>query len=128
MREKIKHEHKKILNKIRGLYIQSGGKPLYEPEDFGLNNLHKSESGIEVDFDYGVPHHLYTPDGSYTILGSNIVGDTDKFWKLFNEEFEVEIIKPKRDDSKISGLEFQLQISGPVVRIKERQKESMVII
>lgn len=119
-RDAIKSEHKKILDKIRELYIESGGKPLYEPEDFGLNDLHKSDSGIEVNFDYGVPYKMYTPDGSYMILGSNVVGDTKKFWDLLNQVFEVEIIKPKRDDAKISGLEFQCQISGPVVRIRER--------
>ena len=116
----IKPEHKKILNKIRELYIQSGGEPLHSPEDYGLNKLLKSEKGFEVDFDYGVPHYLYTPDGSYMILGSNVVGDTKKFWDLFNQAFHVEIIKPKRDDSKISTLEYQTQISGPVVRIREK--------
>lgn len=30
--EPIKPEHKEILDKIRGLYIKSGGKPLGEPE------------------------------------------------------------------------------------------------
>lgn len=119
-RKEIKPEHKKILNKIRELYIQSGGKPLYEPEDFGLNAFYKSGEGMEIDFDYGVPHSLRTPDGSYTILGSNVVGDTKKFWDLLNEAFEVEIITPKRNDAKISELEFQLQYSGPVIRIRER--------
>ncbi len=99
-REVIKPEHRKILNKIRELYIQSGGEPLYEPS-----------SGLEIDFDYGVPHELYTPEGSYMILGSNVVGDTDMFWNLLNQTFEVEIVKPKRNNGA-SELEFQLQISG----------------
>lgn len=119
-RKEIKPEYKNILNKLRELYIQSGGKPLYEPEDYGLNDLRKSGSGMEVDFDYGVPHELYTPEGSYTILGSSVVGDTDIFWDLLNRAFETEIIKPKRDDAKISGFEFQCQISGPVIRIREK--------
>lgn len=119
-REVIKPEDKKILNKMRELYIQSGGEPLYEPEDFGLNDINKSKSGMEIDFDYGVPNSLYTPDGSYMILGSNVVGDTKKFWDLLNQAFDVEIIKPKRNDAKISGLEFQCQISGPVIRIREK--------
>jgi len=119
-RKEIKPEHKKILNKLRELYIQSGGEPLYEPEDWGLNELYKSGEGMEIDFDYGVPHNLFTPDGSYMILGSNIVGDTKKFWDLLNQAFDVEIIKPKRDDGKISELDFQLQLSGPVIRIREK--------
>jgi hypothetical protein len=117
-RKAIKPEHKKILNKIRELYIQSGGEPLYEPEDFGLNDLRRSKSGLEIDFDYGVPHELYTPEGSYMILGSNVVGDTNKFWDLLNQAFEIEIIKSKRNDVDISEIEFQLQISGPIIRIK----------
>jgi hypothetical protein len=120
-REVIKPEHKKILNKLRELYIQSGGEPLYEPEDFGLNDLRKSGRGMEVDFDYGVPLEMYTPEGSYMILGSNRVGDTKKFWELLNQVFDVEIIKPKRNDEKISGLEFQCQISGPIIRIREKE-------
>lgn len=75
---------------------------------------------MEVDFDYGVPHEIYTPEGSYMILGSSVVGDTKKFWDLFNQAFEITIVKPKRDDSKISGMEFQTQISGPVIRIREK--------
>jgi hypothetical protein len=119
-RKKIKPEHKKILNKLRELYIQSGGKPLYEPEDFGLNELFKSEEGMEIDFDYGVPHELHTPDGSYMILGSNVVGDVKKFWNLLDEAFDIEIIKPKRDDRKISELDLQLKLSGPIIRIREK--------
>lgn len=116
-REPIKPEHKELLNRIRELYVQSGGKPLYEPEDYGLNNSIKTASGIEIDFDYGVPGKMYTPDGYYMILGSNVVGDTDVFWELFNQEFNVEILIPQRDDSKVSGLAYQLQVSGPRVRI-----------
>ena len=71
MEDIIKPEHKKILDKIRQLYIESGGKPLYEPEDFGLNPYSKSKSGIEIDFDYGVSHNMYTSDGYYTILGKS---------------------------------------------------------
>lgn len=119
-RKEIKPEDKKILNKLRELYIQSGGEPLYEPEDFGLNDRNKCGGGMEVDFDYGVPHSLYTPDGSYMILGSSRVGDTKKFWDLLNQAFDVEIIKPKRNEAKISELEFQCQISGPIIRIREK--------
>jgi hypothetical protein len=113
----IKPEHKNILNKLRELYVQSGGKPMHEPEDFGLNDLNKCESGMEIDFDYGIPHYLYTQDGSYMILGSSLAGDTKKFWDLLNQAFNVEIIKPKRNDAKVSKIEFQYQSSGPIIRI-----------
>lgn len=116
----IKPEHKKILDKLRELYIQSGGMPLYEPEDYGLNEFMKVESGIEIDFDYGVPHRMYTPDGYYMILGSSLAGDTKKFWELLNQEFNVEIIVPKRDDSKTSEFQLQTRSSGPIVLLTEK--------
>lgn len=116
----IRPEHKKILEKIRRLYIESGGKPLYKSESWGLNDTMKSENGIEVDFDYGLPCHLFTRDGFYMILGSSVVGDLDKFWELFNQEFDVEIVKPKRDDRITEGFDIQTQVSGPIVRIKEK--------
>lgn len=119
-KEPIRSEHKELLNKIRELYAQSGGEPLYEPEDFGLNEYIKAESGIEIDFDYGVPGRMYTPDGYYTILGINVVGNTDVFWELFNQEFNVEILIPKRDDRKVSYIKYQLDISGPRVRISQK--------
>ncbi len=113
----IKPEHKKILDKIRELYVQSGGKPLGEPEEYGLNKYGKSKEGIEIYFDYGVPSRMLTPDGYYVILGSSVCGNPEKFWELFTKEFGGKIIVPKRDDSKISRVKYQSEYSGPVVRI-----------
>lgn len=113
----IKPEHKMILDKIRELYIIAGGKPLYEPEDFGLNEYGKSIDGIEIHFDYGVPSRMVTPDGYYVILGSCVCGDSEKFWELFTQEFETDIVMPKRDDSKTQYMQYQSQYSGPIVRI-----------
>lgn len=122
--EEIKPEHKPLLDKVRNLYIESGGKPLHKSEEFGLNQFFKSKNGkIEIDFDYGVPCHMYTPQGSYTILGSNIVGDTKKFWELLTQAFNVEILTPQRNDAIVrarSELEYQCCVSGPVIAITER--------
>lgn len=63
---------------------------------------------------------MYTPDGYYMILGSSVVGDRNMFWELLNQEFNVEILIPKRCDEKVSYLEFQLQVSGPRIRIIEK--------
>lgn len=115
--EPIKPDHKKILDKIRDLYVQSGGKPLGDPEDYGLNEYGKSKEGIEIHFDYGVPSRMYTPDGCYVILGSSVCGDSEKFWELFTKEFDGKIIIPKRDDSKTPYVQYQMNYSGPVVRI-----------
>ncbi len=118
-------EHRRIIYKIRELYVQSGGKPLNKPEAYGLNEMVKSGDGIEIDFDYGVPRRMYTPDGYYMILGSSVVGDRDKFWRLLNQEFDVEIVIPKRDDRKTNEFDLQTQVSGPTVRIKEKNRVGM---
>lgn len=115
----IKPEHKEILDKIRELYVKSGGKLFHEPEAWGLNEYEKSIDGIEVSFDYGVPSHMRTPDGYYVILGSCVCGDSEIFWELFTKEFDTVIVVPKRDDSKIRGtMEYQSCYSGPIVRIR----------
>jgi hypothetical protein len=117
--EPIIPEHKKILDKIRELYVESGGEPLNDPEDLGLNKYEKSHEGIEIEFDYGVPSHMLTPDGYYMILGSCVCGNSEKFWELFSQEFETTIVVPKRDDSNIRGsAKYQSCYSGPVVRIR----------
>ena len=116
----IRPEHKEMLDKIRELYIISGGKPFYDPEDFGLNEYDKSNGGIQVHFDYGSPDRMYTPGGGYVILGGHIMGDQDKFWELFTAEFEVVTIVEKRNDGKIPWSNYINQCSGPVVRITPR--------
>ena len=122
-------QHEKLLNKIRELYIQCGGRMLYTPEEHNLNNLIPIEasltSGIEVSFDYGTPNMMCTPEGGYVILGSNNILSTgkDDFWKVFNETFDVQILIPKRNERetyKRSYDEFQNTLSGPYVLIKEK--------
>lgn len=115
--EPIKPEHKKILDKIRELYVKSGGEPLGEPEEYGLNEYEKSKEGIEIHFDYGVPSHMHTPDGYYVILGSSVCGNSKKFWELFTKEFGGKIVIPKRYDNKIPYIQYQTEYSGPVLRI-----------
>lgn len=61
---------------------------------------------------------MFTPDGYYVILGSSVCGDYVKFWELFTQEFEIEIIRPKRNDDKTPYVQYQMDYSGPVVRIK----------
>lgn len=123
----INPEHKQVLDKLRDLYQKSGAKLWYKPEDWGLRTYHKSQEGLEIVFDYGIPQILCTRDGCYTIMGSHEAGDTDKFWELLNEEFEAEVIQPKRNDQELleegpqGELEFQLNYSGPVVRIRKKK-------
>jgi len=111
---------KLLLNKLRDLWCECGGKVWESPEEHGVHKDQKSSSGIEVDFDYGTPHRMYTPDGSYMVLGSCMCGNTKEFMMKVEETFHVEIVVPQRDDSKCSYLEYQCEHSGPRIRISEK--------
>lgn len=112
--------YKLLLEKLRDLWCETGGKVWHSPEEYGLNDWYKSENGIEIDFDYGTPDKMYTSDGAYTILGSCMCGNTKEFMQKIKETFNVDIIVPKRDDSKIFVYEYQACISGPRIRISEK--------
>jgi len=120
MARKIKPVYKRILDKIRELYVESGGELLNSPEDYGLNTLFKSTGGIEVIFDYDTPHWMYTPEGCYTILGDNVVGDTKRFWELFNQAFDVEVLIPRISRERLGTVPGLYGLLGPYVRISER--------
>lgn len=122
--EEIKPEHKRVLNQIRAAYVNAGAKLSETPEQFGLNERHKSYDGtLQLSFDYGTPHYLYTADGTYVVAGSHLRGDYEEFMGNLRKEFDVEIIKPQRDDSKVSRLEYQLQASGPLVRLTPKEEK-----
>ncbi len=119
----INSEHEKILSKIYELYIKSGGKPFLEPGNWELNEFgKKSSEGIEIQFDYGVPMRMLTPDGHYGILGGCLCGNNNRFWEFFTQEFEVIVIMPKRDDCKTSELSYMTSYSGPLVRITQKYR------
>lgn len=119
----IKPEHKKILNTIRSAYEQGGAELLYKPEDFGLNPFEKSGDGsITVNFDYGVPMRLITPDGSYVILGSHSGGNAsyEELIARLRENFDIEEVEPQRNDTEVrmrSEYEFQMHYSGPKIKL-----------
>lgn len=127
-RPQINPEHKGVLDKLRVLYTESGAKLYETPEDHGgADPKERKTEGdtIELSFDYGVPHRLHTSEGGYLVMGNHTAGDTNKFWQKLNEEFDVEVVKPQRNDAETlrrSELEFQLQVSGPVVRLHPKQK------
>jgi len=109
-----------VLDKIQLLLIESGAV-LFKGYPYTLNRLHKSVMGVfELDFDFGVPLHFYTPEGSYDI-GVAEVGDTKKFWEFLLQHFDVGIINPKKDMEACSRLEYQTEYSGPYVKIRKRK-------
>jgi len=112
--------YKLLLDKLRELWCETGGEVWHRPEEYGFNEDVKSEKGIEIDFDYGTPHKMYTSDGAYMILGSCMCGNMKEYMEKIKETFDVEIVIPQRDDSKISELEYQCERSGPVIRISEK--------
>tara|TARA_Y100000310_G_C20703185_1_gene831994 strand:+ start:12717 stop:13082 length:366 start_codon:yes stop_codon:yes gene_type:complete len=109
-----------VLNRIRELWIQSGGEPIRLVDALVEGSFPSESGGIELIFDYGTPTTMYTPHGYIpTSLGGNRA-DTDDFWELFTKEYNVEIIRPKRDDAKVSKCIYTFDTSGPHVRLEER--------
>lgn len=114
-------EHRSILNTIRTLFIQSGGRLLNVSADFGIKTPKKQFAPeAEVEFDYGLPCYLYTADRLYVVLGNAIGGNCEQFWELFVKTFEIKEITPRRDDAKTSLFEYQTHKSGPRVAISMR--------
>ena len=113
-------EHEKILNKMLEIERKAGVKCGYNWRLYGLNSQ-KSKEGIVLEVDYNVIVYVYTPEGYYVFGGGSWSGNAmDKFWELMKETFIMQEIKPKRDDSKVSGWEYQVQSSGPWIKLEWR--------
>lgn len=109
--------HNSIISKIRELWMRSGATHLGTPCYWDKNDITKY---IGIEFDYGYPMTLCTPEGAYRIIGGSVNGDYEQFWALLNETFVVEIVKPKRDDKITSYFKCQTLCSGPVVKLSEK--------
>ena len=89
--KKIIHEEDKaLLDKIRSLFIESGGKPLYEPEDYGIGRETSDNARLRVT--YGNPDELLTKRGKYHVTGSCVCCDADIFFGLLEQHFNVVMI------------------------------------
>ena len=85
---------KSILTKLRTLLTQSGGSHI---EQNHLNTVQKVEGINLQDGEYCIEFNrmepfgrissLYTKEGSYNPYLSGMVGDTNKFWELLNQDF-----------------------------------------
>lgn len=127
----IKPEHKAILDTVRSVWTEHGARVWETPESHGgVDKYRPSNDGtLQISFDYGTPQRLETSDGSYTILGSHVSsGDMSAAFEdlkgKLGQNYDLEIAKPQRDDGETrrrSELEFQLQYSGPWIRLKPKQ-------
>jgi hypothetical protein len=120
MKEEVKPEHKKYIDRIRELWGQSGNGSSKIGYDLNPYYHRASESGaVQLLFDYGFPVRLCFAEGSYTAIGSGVVVDTDAFWRLLNNAYTVHVVEPQRDDSKVDRLTYQCGYSGPLVALEQ---------
>ena len=118
MSQVIDPEHAKILDKIVELKKRAGINCLYDWRSWGINPYEKSKDGIVLAVDYGVPEHVYTPDGYYIFGSISWSGNAlETFWKLMRETFELIEIKSKRNDKETSKWDIQTQYSGPWMKL-----------
>lgn len=120
MGENMIEQHEKILRKISNLLVEAGVSYSNNWRSYGINDTIKKENYL-LSVDYDVPEYLYTEDGYYVIGGMSYSGNAlEIFWELMYKNFDITEIKPKRDDSKISELEFQLCLSGPLLKLVDK--------
>ncbi len=86
----IHDEDKAMLDKIRALFVEAGGEPLYSPEEFGIGIETSDIPHLRVVC--GNPHRLLTKRGKYTVTGSCLFCDADIFFNLLEQNFKVNMI------------------------------------
>lgn len=109
-------ERRAVIDRIRELFIEAGGKPLY-PVNYRCNRYHFKEEVVSLLFDYGHPVELCAPEGGYSPIGSAVGCDRREFMRLLEEAFETRVIRPQGDDSKTPYLQYQLDYSGPLIEL-----------
>lgn len=110
--------YQRIVQTIRDTFVETGGRLLYEPDDFGLNTCYPSRDGKTLlVFDYGCIHDLATPEGTITPIGSCVIGDRDRCFELLVERLGLVVVKPQRDDSKTDYFSYQVRASGPTMEV-----------
>lgn len=107
-----------VVRTLRRFYEQCGAGLLYQPYEFGFNRMYeylKSNSGeLELSFCGSVPDRLHTKDGYIIVFGSHRGGDTDKFLRLLNQEFDTELGKHGRLIIKKKELKESEEIGGSI--------------
>ncbi|MCK4589105.1 MAG: hypothetical protein KAT77_01585 [Nanoarchaeota archaeon] len=122
----INPEHKRLIDTIRDLFIQAGGKykTLGGP-DYKLKSYPRSKDGPVLYFQDGLPLFLYFPEGSYNVLGNNRLYSTEtveKFRKLFDATFRTEEVPGSFQTKPFSGPHGTPDLeSGPHLKILEKR-------
>jgi hypothetical protein len=115
---KIPAKYQFLLHVMRQTLTECGGELGYKPEDFGLNDTHKSEEGVRLVMDYGSPQSVRTPDGSLTPYGSHRPAtDQDRFLALLKVRLGLREVVPQRDDAQTDPLSYQTSTSGPIFAV-----------
>lgn len=106
------------VDELREILIEAGGAL---PE---LGTVYPSESGkLEIHFDYGTVFKVTTLEGSYLFDASIAQPREQFFWSLLNRHFEIEVLKPKRDDRQrgetqdFTMADYLIQNSGPIIAL-----------
>lgn len=128
--EHLRAEYVEVVDTIRHLIEESGGYIENKTESLSPCTAFRSPMGVILEFEYGKPYKLYTPDGSpLLIVSGDSKGDYDKFMELFDDKFEYDVIKEKRDDTAVfkrSRDDFRYNLSGPqllIYKFKDRDEE-----
>jgi hypothetical protein len=82
----------KIIQILRDTLVECGGKPLYKPEDYGVNPYHgKTDDGcVYILTDFGSVNRLETPEGGIEPYGSAIGASAPNFFQLLTERLNLE--------------------------------------
>lgn len=124
----IPERYAEVIRILRDTLVECGGRPLYEPEDFGLNEFYPSRSGrVELRMDYGSVNELYTPEGSIQPYGSHCCASDPTFLDKLIERLQLEVKTPQRNDKDVDYLTYQLSASGPTFFVNH-QSSTMPII
>jgi hypothetical protein len=105
--------HQNVINKILELWSKAGNGSL----QFGLDDSHHYKN-VEMFFDYGSPHYVYTKHGRYFAVGMVNISDTNLFMELIQKTFNVKVLSEQRK-TPCSGVDFQ-RPSGGLIRLNEK--------
>lgn len=122
--EPIRADHHEVLERLRYMYVQSGGKMLDNPDVWGLNENEKISTLRDGDFalvmDGGHPYQLVTNIGYYMVIGGLIGGDGYQFMRLLYREFTIRVLHLRHCINDGDDRHPTLRWPGPTLIITTR--------